>query len=80
MAVAADFHRDFLIPEQLSCPTTQKFCDDLRLFFCWYNYITPCPVFQALSLAGSMRLSHFPLRRRKMHQMLLMIWSIFKKV
>ena len=35
MAVATDFHRDFLIPEQYTtCPTTQNICDDLRLFFC----------------------------------------------
>ena len=40
MAVAADFHRNFLIPEQYRlavCPTTNAMntaFDDLRLFFC----------------------------------------------
>ena len=44
MAVAADFHRDFLIPEQYTtCPTTQNICDDLRLFFCDIT-ITHCAV------------------------------------
>jgi hypothetical protein len=35
MAVAADLHRDFLIPDEaLAPPTTENFPDDARLFFC----------------------------------------------
>jgi len=39
MAVAADFHRNFLIPEHTdkACPTTNMmtYSDALRLFFCF---------------------------------------------
>ena len=41
MAVAADFHRNFLIPGQNSLPDNgAKHTDDLRLFFCRGNYNT----------------------------------------
>ena len=35
MAVAADFHRDFLIPERTGCARQRRIAaDDLCLFFC----------------------------------------------
>jgi hypothetical protein len=35
MAVAADFHRDFLIPEDILYPRQRTFSPDgMRLFFC----------------------------------------------
>ena len=34
MAVATDFHRDFLIPEQVTCPTTQN-----PVMICVYSFV-----------------------------------------
>ena len=41
MAVATDFHRNFLIPGHKFAPDNDALCtDDLRLFFCLKNYNT----------------------------------------
>ena len=62
MAVAADSHRDFLIPERTFCSAPDneydRYSDALRLFFCNMYYITREEIFQDV-------LNIFMLRFRK---------------
>jgi oligoendopeptidase F len=52
MAVAADSHRDFLIPEHTENGYARqqiyKYSDELRLFFCILYYITYFALFQCV--------------------------------
>ena len=56
MAVAADFHRNFLIPGHKFAPDNDALCtDDLRLFFCRGNYNTYFSQFQQKKDAAKKR-------------------------